>query len=282
MNKALIIFGICIFCLVGVVSAFDTFNVNEPVDLIVRVQYDNNVSLSNIPLSVCNLSVYTGVGYVLSNVSMIPNGQYHHYVFTPTVAGYYYASVFCSYLGENSLYLFNFNVTVPVDNGVHSGAGSGGGGSSTLVPQAMIPSIVPDRSSYTVNLLSDSVLKFDTQYSLDNKLSTAKSSSYQLLKDGNVIDSGLLSSTSVGTYTFDYDFVSLPVGQYQVALDFDGKLVLVDVNVVSNSNNIFTGLITADDGSVSAGKLGVAIFVLIFIIVAIVLLVRTLTKKPRR
>lgn len=278
MNKS---FFYILFFLVSV-SCISAYNIGDTVPLSVHAQYDNGVSLVDI-LVPCRLSMFLhdSDSFVLRNVSMIPSGAFHTYSFIPSSAGSYTASIFCSYLGDSSVFWIDFDVgLVPV---VPSSSGRGiSNGSGSVLQSVLSGSIVPERSSFTVNKFVDSLLNFDTQYSVDNQLSSAKSSSYKLLKDGVIVDSGFLSSTAVGTYSFSYDFVSLPVGLYQVALSFDDKVVLVDVNVVSRSNALplISGLITSDDGSVSAGKLGVFIFVLLFIVVASILLVRSFTRKP--
>lgn len=269
------------------ISFISAYSVNVSVPISVRVMYDNGGSLVNIPTP-CRLSVYLHdtESFILRNVSMTPSGAYHSYSFIPTIAGSYTASIYCSYLGDASAYWLDFNVdSVPVSQS-SSGRGINPNGGSVL--QSVFPtssSIVPDRSSYTVNVADDSFLKFNTQYYVDNKLSNTQSSSWKLLRDGNVIDSGNFASTSAGVYAFSYDFNSLPLGDYQVAESFDGKPFLVDVKVVSQSADLsmISGLVTSDDGSVSIVKLGVSLIVLLFIILVLVLLWKSINKKsPQR
>jgi hypothetical protein len=264
------------------VSFISAYSVNVSIPLSVRVMYDNGGSLVNIPTP-CRLSVYLHdtESFILRNVSMTPSGAYHTYSFIPVASGSYTASIYCSYLGDASAYWLDFSVdSVPV---VPSGSGRGfdPNGGSTLVGMTS-SSIVPDRSSYVVNVADDSFLKFSTSYYVDSKLANAQSSSWKLLKDGNIITSGTFASTSVGVYVFSYDFNSLPLGNYQVALSFDGKIILVDVSVVSRSGDLsmISGLITLDDGSVSIVKLGVLFIVLLFIILVLVLLWKSINKKP--
>lgn len=281
MNKVFA-FGLLLVLSLSIVSAYQ---VNDTVPLSVRVQYDNGVSLSNIYVSACRLSVFNHDvdSFVLRNVSMTSSGAFHSYNFVPSMAGLYTASVLCSYFGDSSVYWFDFSVDALGVSGSGSNRGINPSGGSVL--QSVFPvsgSIVPEHSSYTVNLLSDSVLSFPTSTYVDSRLSNVGSSSWKLLRDGDVLDSGSFTSTSDGVYMFSYDFVDLPVGEYQVAESFDGKILLVDVSVVSRSNDLslISGLVTFDNGSVSVVKLGVLIFVVIFVVVAMVLLFRSLRKKP--
>ena len=279
MNKFIFLFIFLVS-----VSFISAYNVGDSIPLSVHVQYDNGISLSNVPIP-CRLSIFNNdlESFTLRNVSMIPSGAYHLYSFVPSVVGSYTASVLCSYSGDSSVFWFDFDVS-PAGSVVPSGAGRGIANNSGSVLQSVLPSgsILPERSTFTVNKLVDTNLKFSTQYYVDSKLANAQMTSYKLLDNGNTVDSGSLTSTSVGTYVFSYDFTALPVGSYQVALNFDGKPLIVDVSVVSNSNNIplISGMITGADGTVSTGKLAVFIFVLLFVVVAIILLFRSIGKKP--
>jgi hypothetical protein len=257
------------------ISFVSAYNVGSPIPLSVRVQYDDGVSLSNVPIP-CRLSMFNHDLdiFVLRNVSMTA-GSYHSYSFTPSSAGSYTASIFCSYLGDSSVFWFDFNVSaVPV---VSPSGGRGVSNGSGSVLQSVLPSgsILPERSRFTVNKFVDSNLKFSTQYYVNSNLASASVVKYDLLKDGSNVDSGSLTSTSVGVYVFSYDFSSLPVGDYQVALSFDGKPLIVDVVVVSRDSNLITGFVTGVDGDVAIGKIVVLLFVLLFIILAIILLFRS-------
>ena len=266
-------------------SFVSAYGVNDTVPLSVRVQYDSGGSLSNIYVSACRLSVFShdSDSFVLRNVSMVSSGAFHSYNFVPLQSGLFTASVLCSYLGDSSVYWFDFSIDALGVSGSGSNRGINPSGGSVL--QSVFPvsgSIVPEHSSYTVNLLSSSVLSFPTSTYVDSRLSNVGSSSWKLLRDGNTVDSGSFTSTGSGVYVFSYDFKDLPVGDYQVAESFDGKILLVDVSVVSRSNDLslISGLVTFDNGSVSVVKLGVLIFVVVFVIVAMVLLFRSLRKKP--
>lgn len=278
MNKSFFYF---LFFLVSV-SVISAYNVGDIVPLSVNAQYDNGLSLSNIPVP-CRLSIFNQGAdvFVLRNVSMIPSGAYHSYSFVPVLDGSYTASVLCAYSGDSSVFWFDFVVgATPVSvNG--SGRGINPDGGSTLVGVPLSGSIVPEHSSYIVNVQDGSVLTFPTSYYSNSQLSVAKSSSWRVLRDGNVLDSGNFVSTSVGVYSFSYDFKSLPVGDYQVAETFDGKIVLVDVSVVSRSADLslISGLVTLDDGSFSVVKFSGLLFILIIIIASTILLFRSLRKK---
>jgi hypothetical protein len=283
MNKSFLF----IFLFLLSVSCISAYNVGDSVPLSVHAQYDNGISLVNIPVP-CRLSIFfhNTDSFIVRNVSMIPSGAYHTYSFVPAVAGSYTASVLCSYNGDSSVFWFDFDIgsiNAPVNN---SGGGRGINPDGGSVLQSVFGnasgSIVPEHSVYTVNVRDDSVLTYSTSYFVDSKLANAKVSSWKLLRDGNVLDDGSFTSSATGVYSFSYDFKDLPVGEYQVAESFDGKPLLVDVSVVDRSADLslISGLVTYDDGSLSVVKLGVLIFVLIIIIVATILLFRSLRKKP--
>ena len=284
MNKSFL-FLFLFFVSISFISAY---NVGDSVPLSVHAQYDNGFSLVNIPVP-CRLSIFfhDTDSFIFRNQAMTSSGAYHSYNFVPTQSGSYTASVLCSYSGDSSAYWFDFNigtVNAPVNN---SGSGRGINPDGGSVLQSVFPisaSIVPEHSSYIVNVVdaSDTVLTFPTSYYSDSKLSNAQSSSWKLLRDGNVLDSGSFVSSSTGVYSFSYDFKDLPVGDYQVAESFDGKPIIVDVAVVNRSGDLslISGLVTFDDGSVSVVKLSVLIFVVIIIVIATVLLFRSLRKKP--
>jgi hypothetical protein len=280
MNKSFFYF---LFFLVSI-SCISAYNVGDSVPLSVNAQYDNGLSLSNIPIP-CKLSIFnqgTDV-FVLRNVSMIPSGAYHTYSFIPVLDGSYTASVLCSYLGDSSVFWFDFVVgAVPV---VPSGGGRGIDPSGSSVLQGVFGnasgSIVPEHSTYVVNVKDDSILTYPTSYLVDSKPANARVSSWKLLRDGNVLDEGSFVISSLGVYSFSYDFKDLPVGDYQVAESFDNKPILVDVRVVSRSADLsmISGLVTLDDGSFSVVKSGLLLFILIIIIASTILLFRSLRKK---
>ena len=280
MNK--LFYLLFLFLLIPFVSSY---SVNQSIPLSVKVQYDNGVSLSDILVPACVISMFNHDADVFTfrNQSMTPSGEFHTYTFIPSLAGSYTASVLCSHSGDSSAYWFDFDVADIMDNVNSSGRGINPSGGSVL--QSVFPasqSIAPEHSSYIVNLASNSVLTFPTSYYADSKLVNAKTSSWQLLRDGNILDSGSFISASSGVYSFIYDFKNLPVGDYQIAESFDNKPMLIDVSVVSRSGDasLISGLVTFDDGSISVVKLSVLIFVLIIIIIATVLLFRSLRRKP--
>jgi hypothetical protein len=254
------------------------YEVNKPLTVQVKFQYDDGLSVVDVVTQSCDISVYfqASQGNFTPVVIGAPmsGGSYHVFVFTPQFVGDYVLSVECSYGNESAVY--NEVVRITPLLGV-----VGGGGGQVLNLNAKI---VPERSLFVVNIAVQSDLVFGVSYYLDGKLVNSNQAEYRLLSGDRVLSSGGFVIKNTGEYVFDYDFKDQLTGSYRVALFFDGRTEFVDVRVISVSEDLspITGFVVNSDGEVSVFKAGVLIFFVLFILLLVVVFIRSLRKGGRK
>lgn len=277
-NWFLIGFGLLL--VLFTVMGASAYQVNQPLDVRVRLQYDNGSSLVDVLSQACIMSVYSEASsslVVRDGVMTVVSG-YHNYTFVPVSTGGYVVSVQCTFNNETVA----FHDSVSVDNVPSGSTSSGGGGVLNLDAK-----IVLAKSSYVVNVgSSDTILDFDASYYVGGVLSNSNYARYSIVKGDQILDSGGFVISRTGVYSFNFDFKNYATGDYKVLLNFDGRSSSVDVKVINVgvNSNMITGFVVKDDGSVNALNV-VILFVIVFLIVlVIVFFVRSFSKKssPKR
>lgn len=255
---------LALLLLVPLVSAYQ---VNSPLDIKVKLQYDNGVNLTDVMSTACIASIYyAGNSSLLVRDQPMTPGTYHDIVFLPTAVGDYTISIKCTYGNETVTYHEDFSITPPI-----VGSTSGGGQVLNLNVK-----IMPEKKSYTVNVHESSKLAFPIQYSVGGKLSNSNEAAWRLVSQDKVLAKGFYKIVSTGNYEFDYDFKDVLPGSYQLFLDFDGRTEIVDVSVVSMEQTVslISGMVTGSDGKLSVVRVTFSILFILLLLMAFVLLWR--------
>lgn len=245
-----------LLCIVGV----SAYQVNVPINVLVKLQQDNGTALTLITSQVCIGSVYFhgNDSLLVRDELLINTSLFHNLLFTPLDFGVYTVSVKCTYAGESAIYREDLVVSPSLVD-----AGSGG---QVLVLNSVI---TPERDVFVVNLRDDSRLSFLTTYAIGDTPSNAVESYFKVMKDDNVIKTGSFRLLRTGVYQLDFDFGQTVVGEYVVYLFFDGKTGVVDVRVIDSPVGLITGLVFASDGSVNVRNALLFIGLLILLIVVV-------------
>ena len=264
----LILFSLSLLPLVS------SYQVNSPLDIKVKLQYDDGVNLTDVLSTACIASIYFAgdSSLVVRDATMTP-GTYHEIIFTPTAAGDYTISIKCTYGNSTVTYHEEFPITQMI---VGSQPASSGGQVLNLNVK-----ILPEKKLYIVNLQENSKLLFPIQYSVGGKLSNSNQATWRLVREDKVLSSGFYKILSTGNYQFDYDFKDQLPGSYQLFLDFDGRTEIVDVSVTSMGQGVslISGMVTGSDGKLSIVRVTFSILFILLLIMAIVLLWRRSRKQ---
>ena len=274
MNKRWIFFGLAFLIVVLTTWSALAYEVNRPLDIQVKLQYDNGMTLTDVVSQACIISIYNqGTSSLVVRDANMTAGSYHDYSFTPTSTGDYVLSVKCDHNNESASYHETITIMPQTT--------SGGSGGQVLNLNAKI---VPDKSSYVVNLGVDSKLSFGVAYYVDGKAKNSNVAQFRVLKGDQVVKTGGFVIKDTGSYVFDEDFKDYVTGDYQIALYFDGRTEFVALKVISVAEDLspITGFVTNSDGKVSVVKLGLLIFFALFIILLTVVFIRSLRKGGRK
>lgn len=253
-----------VFLLFLFVPLVGAFSVNSPVVIEVLLQDDSGSSLVSLSNASCLTSIYFfgNSSFVVHDASMTAGIPYE-FIFIPDTAGDYRVSVLCSYLNESVNYHQDFEVTALVSTV------TGGRGVVTLNAN-----ITVSQDSYAVNVESPQII-IPIAYTVDNVLKNSYSAKWDLLRDGNKIDSGVFRINGTGQYFFDYDVRELPVGEYEVFMWFDGVSKSVPLRVYDIPMNFITGLIVDESvGEVVTFRVIVLFFVFLLLLFILWLLLR--------
>jgi len=258
------------------VPLVSAYQVNQPLTINVKLQYDNGSVLSDVLVPACIDSIYfDGNSSLLVRDQPMTPGTYHSTVFTPPVVGDYELSVICTFNNETARYFETIAITPVI-----TGSGSGGSIGQILNLNAKI---VPDKSSYTVNLGVDSVLRFPVQYYANGVLANSNQATWTITQNDTAMEKGTFVMQSTGNYQFDFDFKNYAPGDYTVYLYFDGRNQAVTVHVISINSDLLsiTGWVLTDTGAVSPVKAVIALFFLILLVAAIILFFRRGASRRR-
>jgi hypothetical protein len=256
MNK--LFYLLLLVLLVPFVSAY---SVNQPVVIDALLQDDSSglVSLSNAS---CLISIYFfGTNSFVVHDAYMTAGVPYQYVYVPSVAGDYRSSILCSYLNEYVSYFEDFSVTAVSGSNVTVTNRGVSGVASISVPQ----------DSYTISAGSVSI---PVSYYLNGVQSLSPVSKWELLRDGNTLDSGVFVLNGKD-YVFNYDFSNMPTGEYQVFMVFDGVTRGVDLSLRPATQNFITGLVVDETtGEVVTFRVVVLFFIFLLILLVLWLLLR--------
>ena len=262
-------------CMIGVANAYE---VNQPLNVQAKLQYDNGVSLVDVTSSACIMSVFFhgNENLIVRDANMIPAGGYHEYSFTPNYTGIYTINVKCDYAGEQATFYEDVDITTQLVE-----PSGGGVGSQTLNLNAMIQ---PDKLNYVVNLKGDTRLQFPIKYFAGGVLKNSNEAEWRIVKEDRVLNKGNFVILQTGTYQFDFDFKDYLTGDYKIFLYFDGRNEVVNVKVISISEdlNFVTGWVIDSKGDVSPVKAFLGIFFLILIILAVFFFIRSLRRGGKK
>jgi hypothetical protein len=274
-NKKAWMIGLFVLLLVSSVSAYQ---VNQPLNVQAKLQYDNGLTLVDVNSQACIMSVFDHANnsLVVRDKNMTPAGGYHSYSFIPSDVGTYTINVKCVFNSEEAVYYEDVEI-VQLTN-----EPSGGGvGSQVLNLNAKIS---PDKLNYVVNLKGDTRLKFPVNYYAGGVLKNSNEAEWRIIKEDKVLNKGSFIILSTGTYQFDYDFKDYLTGDYKIFLYFDGRNEIVNLKVISISEdlNAITGWAVNSDGNVSPVRAIIGISFLILIIVAVVLFFKRMGRGGRK
>ena len=274
MKFASIIVGLLVLVVLPLVSAYQ---VNQPLTINVKLQYDNGTAISDVVVPACIASVYYegNSSMVLYDSAMVA-GVYHGIIFTPTATGVYTLSVKCSYSGETAKYYEDIFITNPIVDST-----GGVSGSQTL---NLNTKIMPEKRQYVVNLQGDTLLKFLTEYYSNGNLANSNQAEWSVVKDDKILNKGLYVIKSTGIYQFDYDFKDYVTGDYKIFLFFDGRTEIVDLKIIDMNQDLLpiTGFVLDNKGNVSVVRSLLLVGVLLLILMVVVLFVRRMREGKRR
>jgi hypothetical protein len=250
-----------VLCCLPLVSAYE---VGVPLDIKVKLQFDDGVSLLDVVDDVCIVSIYFAgnESLVVRDVQM-SGGAYHNVTFFPSAVGEYTVSVRCVYGNESVSYYEDFQITPVI-----VGSPSGGGGVLNLNAK-----IIPERKSVVVDLSGGERLSLGVQYSVGGRLVDSGVAGWRLVREDRVLASGSYVSVGQGSYRLEYDVSGLFEGSYQLFLDFDGRTEIVDVLLVRRVGGVslLSGMVVGGDGRVSFVRSSLALLVLLFVIMVLFL-----------
>lgn len=250
------------FFLLLLIPLVSAFSVNSPVTIEVLLQ-DDSVGLVSLSNASCLISVFFfgNNSFVVHDQSMTAGIPYQ-FTFVPDTAGSYRTSVLCSYLNESVNYHEDFAVTSLVST--PSGAGRG-----VLVLNANISTA---QDSYAVNI-RDPIISFPVTYTVNSIPKSSGYASWDLLRDGNKVDSGVFLISGTGQYVFEYDARELTTGDYEIFMWFDGVSKGVNLSVYDAPINFLTGLVIDDStGEVVTFRVVVLFFILLLVLFVLWLL----------
>jgi hypothetical protein len=271
MMKKAILLGLMLILCVSFISAY---TVNQPLDIQIKLQYDNGVTLTDITSSACIISIYFhGNNSLLVRDQSMIAGSYHSYSFTPVSTGDYTVNVKCDYNNESAIYVEDIVIEPP------SSSVSSGGQKLILNTQ-----ISPESTSYVVNLQGQTILQFPIQYFANGKMTNSNEQEFRIVKEDKILDKGMMKITGTGNYLFDFDFKDYLTGDYKIFLYFDGRSQIVDLKVISISEdlNFITGWVIDSKGDVSPVRAITGILFLILIIIAVVVFLQSLRQRQRK
>lgn len=258
---------LALLVLVPLVSAYE---VNAPLDIKVKLQYDNGTALSDVVSQACIASIYSASteDLLLRDVNMTP-GAYHGVTFTPNATGEYTVSIRCGVGNETVTYHEDFTITPVI---------TGGGGGQVL---NLNVKILPERRAYTVNVQADPTLSFTIQYSVGGRLQDSHEATWRLVREDAVVAKGYYKVLDTGVYEFDHDFGDALPGGYSLLLDFDGRSEIVTVAVVNRGavQSLLTGLVASSDGKVSWVRAFLSLLFLLILLMLFALFVWRFRRK---
>lgn len=249
------------------------FNLNQPINVLIKLQNDNGTDVSDVNQQVCIGTVYFqgNNSVIVRDAPLVNTSNFHSFNFTPIVLGRYTVSVQCIYSSDIAIFHQDVVVDVPT--------APVGGGYAVLNNE-----IKTDFDSYTINLQDDTLLSFKILYFIGSIPSFANQQNYRIVRDSNILKQDSLHSLGTGQYEFIMDFKDYTVGDYKILLVFDGKTKFLDLHIVNIPKQVsfFTGLVTGVDGGFDNVRLGWISFCIVVLLLIIYFILRRRRKNNQK